>query len=127
MAELTLEPNKEHVLYNEAGKEIRFRGKLSSKESYYNADEDSIVNLSLFIADDGRLVYSIVSASSAAKWRRVYTIRLDGEFCLVDNGLQEITLPTEMLLTSVAGLCGIECMGADVRSFLEDARKIVNG
>lgn len=118
----------EHVLHNDAGKEIRFRGKLFSESSYYDDEQGAITRLKLFVTDDGRQVYSVVSGSNAAKWRRVYTMRIEDDLCHIDNGMQEITLHTEMLLTVVFGLCGIdESQGDTLREFLEDSRKIING
>ena len=128
MADLTLDSHEEHVLYNDAGAEIRFRGKLCSESSYYDADQGAITRLKLFVAEDGRQIYSIVSGSNTAKWRRVYTMRLDGDLCHIDNGVQEITLHTDMLLTVVTGLCGIDAtQDHAVRSFLEDSRRSANG
>lgn len=127
MTESFLGSCEEHVLHNDAGKEIRFNGKLFSESSYYDEEQGAITRLKLFVAEDGRQIYSIVSGSSTAKWRRVYTMRIDGDFCHIDNGVQEITLHTDMLLTVVFGLCGIDAaQGEAVRTFLEDSRKIAN-
>lgn len=127
MAESLLGSCEEHVLHNDAGAEIRFRGKLFSESSYYDEEQGAITRLKLFVAEDGRQIYSIVSGSNAAKWRRVYTMRIDGDFCHIDNGVQEITLHTDMLLTVVFGLCGIDAaQGEAVRTFIEDSRKIAN-
>ncbi|MCC8193114.1 MAG: hypothetical protein LIP28_00490 [Deltaproteobacteria bacterium] len=127
MAEPMLDSWEEHVLRNDAGAEIRFKGKLFSESSYYDEEQGAITRLKLFVANDGRQIYSIVSGSNTAKWRRVYTMRLDGDFCHIDNGVQEITLPTDLLLTVVTSLCGIDAtQGEAVRSFLEDSRKIAN-
>lgn len=127
MAESSLGSCEEHVLRNDAGAEIKFRGKLFSESSYYDEEQGALTRLKLFVAEDGRQIYSIVSGSDTAKWRRVYTMRVEGDFCHIDNGMQGITLHTDMLLTVVFGLCGIDAsQGEAVRSFLEDSRKIAN-
>lgn len=118
---------EEHVLRNDAGDEIRFHGKLFSESSYYDEDQGALTRLKLFVASDGRQVYSVVSGSDTAKWRRVYVMRVEGELCHISNGVQEITLHTDMLLTVVFGLCGIDASQGDtVRAFLEDSRKAAN-
>lgn len=128
MAESLLGSCEEHVVHNDAGAEIRFRGKLFSETSYYDEEQNAITRLKLFLADDGRQIYSIVSGSSAAKWRRAYIMRIEGDLCHINNGIQHLTLPTDMLLTVVFGLCGIDAsQGEAVRTFLEDSRKMANG
>ena len=127
MAESLLGSCEEYVLRNDAGKEVRFQGKLFSESSYYDEEQGALTRLKLFVAEDGRQIYSIVSGSNTAKWRRVYTMRLEGDYCYIDNGVQEITLNTDMLMTVVFGLCGMDADQGDVlRMFLEDSRKAVN-
>ncbi len=127
MAASLLGSCEEHVLRIDAGAEVRFRGKLFSESSYFDEEQGAITRLKLFVAEDGRQIYSIVSGSSTAKWRRVYTMRIEGDFCHIDNGIQEITLHMDMLLTVVFGLCGIDAaQGEAVRFFLEDSRRIAN-
>ncbi|CAK7030918.1 MAG: hypothetical protein DELT_02784 [Desulfovibrio sp.] len=115
------------VLRNDAGDEVRFSGKLFSESSYYDEEHGALTRLKLFVTDDGRQVYSVVSNSSTAKWRRVYTMRVEGDLCHISNGMQEMTLGIDMLLTVVTGLCGIdEAQGETVRAFIEDSRKSAN-
>ncbi|GHV54763.1 hypothetical protein FACS1894206_08260 [Deltaproteobacteria bacterium] len=118
---------EEFVLHNDAGDEVRFNGKLFSESSYFDEENGSLTRLKLFVTDDGRQVYSVVSGSDAAKWRRVYIMRIEDSLCHISNGLQEISLPTDLLLTVVFGLCGLdELRGEAVRAFLEDSRKTAN-
>ena len=117
----------EHVLQDDAGNEVRFQGKLFSESSYFDEEEGAITRLKLYVTDDGRQVYSVVSGSGAVKNRRVYTLRIEGDLCHIQNGNQEIPLETDMLLAVVFGLCGIDAsQGEALRSFLEDSRKIAN-
>jgi len=119
--------SEEFVLRNDAGDEVRFKGKLFSESSYYDEDQGALTRLKLFVTDDGRQVYSVVSNSNTAKWRRVYTMRVDGDLCHISNGMQEMTLDIDMLLTAVSGLCGIDAVqGETVRAFLEDSQRSAN-
>lgn len=119
--------SEEFVLRNDAGDEVRFKGKLFSESSYYDEDQGALTRLKLFVTDDGRQVYSVVSNSSTAKWRRVYTMQVEGDLCHISNGMQEMTLDIDMLLTVVSGLCGIDAVqGETVRAFLEDSKKSAN-
>lgn len=119
--------SEEFVLRNDAGIEVRFTGKLFSESSYYDEDQEVLTRLKLFITDDGRQVYSIVSNSNTAKWRRVYTMRVEDGLCRISSGSQEMTLDIDMLLTVVSGLCGIDAsLDETVRAFLEDSRLSAN-
>lgn len=119
---------EEHALRDDAGNEVRFRGRLFSESSYFDEDQRAITRLKLFVTDDGRQVYSVVSGDNATKWRRVYTMRLEGDLCHIKNGTQEVTLHVDMLLSVVFSLCGIDAsQGETLKAFLEDSRKIANG
>lgn len=118
---------EEHVLHDDAGNEIRFRGKLFSESSYFDDEQNAITRLKLYVTNDGRQVYSVVSSSSTAKRRRVYILRIEDDLCRIANGAQEITLRTDMLFTVVFGLCGVNPAQEDaLRSFLDDTRSIAN-
>jgi hypothetical protein len=119
---------EEYVLRNNAGDDVKFQGRLFSESSFYDEDQGTLTRLKLFVTDDGRQVYSIVSGSSTAKWRRVYTMRVEDELCHISNGLQEISLPMDLLLTVVFGLCGIDGSQSEtLRSFIEDTRRAAIG
>ena len=119
---------EEHVLQNDAGNEVRFYGKLFSETSYYDEDQGSLTRLRLFVTNDGRQVYSIISGSTTEKSRRVYIMRMEDDLCHISNGSFEITLHTDMLMTAVFKLCGMDpSQGEEIKAFLEDSRKIANG
>ncbi len=127
MAEQWQEAVEEHILHNDAGVEVRFQGKLFSESSYFDEDQGTLTRLKLYVTNDGRQVYSVVSGSNAAKWRRVYVLQVTDDLCHISNGLQEITLRVDMLLAVVFGLCGVEAAQADtLRAFLEDTLKAAN-
>lgn len=124
MAEKRQEPMEEHVLYTDTGAEVRFRGRLFSESSFFDEDAASLTRLKLYVTDDNRQVYSVVSGPGAAKSRRVYVLRVEDDLCHINNGAQDIALHTDMLLTAVFGLCGINPAQAEsLKAALEDTLK----
>lgn len=127
MAENKQDSYEECVLQNDEGFKIRFSGKLFSETSYYDDDAGTLTRFKLFVTDDGRQVYSIVSGSQTVKQRRCYVVRFEDDICHISNGEQEISLHTDMLLTVVFGLCGItNAEAGSLRAFIEDARRLAN-
>jgi hypothetical protein len=127
MAEKRQDPMEEHVLYTDAGAEVRFRGRLFSESSYFDEDEGSLTRLKLYMTEDNRQVYSVVSGPSDAKSRRVYVLRVEDDVCHINNGVQDVTLHTDMLLTAVFGLCGINPAQAEsLKAALEETLKAAN-
>ena len=61
----------------------------------------------LYITEDGCQAYAVVSGDGANKERRAYLIRPEGEFCRINNGLFDVTVNIDHLLTAVKGLCGL--------------------
>ena len=127
MAEQWDDAAETHVLRNDAGAAVHFTGKLFSESSYFDEEQGTLTRLKLYTTDDNRQVYSVVSSSDTAKWRRVYVLRVEDDLCHIHNGVQEITLRVDMLLTVVYGLCGIDPAQADsLRAFLEHTLKAAN-
>lgn len=120
-------PLEEHALRNDAGVEVKFKGRLFSEGSYFDEENGALTRLKLYITDENRQVYSVVSGSNTAKWRQVYTLRVEDDLCHINNGVQDITLRTDMLLAAVFGLCGIDSDKADdLRASLEETLKAAN-
>ena len=120
-------PLEEHTLRNDAGIETKFRGRLFSEGSYFDEESGALTRLKLYITDENRQVYSVVSGSNTAKWRQVYTLRVEDDLCHINNGVQDITLRTDMLLAAVFGLCGIDAAKAgDLKASLEETLKTAN-
>ena len=127
MAEKRQDPMEEHVLYTDAGAEVRFRGKLFSESSFFDEDEGSLTRLKLYVTDDNKQVYSVVSGPSDVKSRRVYILRTEDGLCHINNGVQDVSLHTDMLLTAVFGLCGINPLQAEsLKAALEDTLNVAN-
>jgi hypothetical protein len=116
------------VLQGDNGAQIAFRGRLFSESAYYDEDTEVITHLRLYVTDDGAHVYSIVSGVGAQRSRRHYTVRLNGKMCSMSDGKQSMTLPVDLLFTSVFGLCGIDpALAEDLRPVLEEALYAANG
>ena len=116
------------VLQGDNGAQIAFRGRLFSESAYYDEDTEVITHLRLYVTDDGAHVYSIVSGSGEGRSRRHYTVRPHGGMCSMSDGRQSLTLPVDLLFTSVFGLCGIDpALAEDLRPAFEEALYAVNG
>ncbi len=107
--------------------EISFRGRLFSECSYFDEETRAITRQRLYVTDQGEQVYAITSGLGGQKESRVYKLKLEGDHCIIDNGLSEITLGTEMLLTCVRGLCGLDEAGSvSLLASLEETLKAAN-
>lgn len=108
--------------YNDG--ELVFRGRQFSEGSFF--EEGVLTRLRLFIMDDNRLVYHVVSSNNGVKDKRVYILKVEGDICHMDNGRQSVTMSTDMLLSAVYGLCG---MGSDqeeeLRATLQEGLRAV--
>ena len=115
------------VLANDHGGELQFRGLIFSECSYYDEESNSITRQRLYVTDKGEQVYYIASGSGADKDRRAYLLRLEGDHCVINNGMLEVTLRTDLLLASMRTLCGFnEGCSADLLKSLEETLKAVN-
>lgn len=115
------------VLPNDHGGEISFRGRIFSECSYYDEEANSITRQRLYVTDKGEQVYFIATGAGPNKERRAYLLRIDGDNCVINNGLFEITLRTDLLLASMRTLCGFnEGCSADLLKSLEDTLKAAN-
>ena len=109
------------ILSNDHGGELSFRGRIFSECSYYDEETSSITRQRLYVTDKGEQVYYIVAGTGSNKERRAYLLRIDGENCIINNGLFEITLRTELLMASMRTLCGYnEGCSADLLKSLEE-------
>ena len=115
------------VLANDHGGELQFRGRVFSECSYYDEETTSITRQRLYVTDKGEQVYYIVTGSGQEKERRAYLLRIDGDHCVINNGMLEITLRTDLLLASMRTLCGFnEGCSEDLLKSLEDTLRAAN-
>ena len=91
--------------YNDGN--LCFKGRLFSEGSFFDEEHRSITSLRLFAVGASRFVYSVASGSGSHKERRAYVLNVQGEMCDIDNGINNICLPLEMLFSAVFGLCGV--------------------
>ena len=116
------------TLQGDNGAKIAFRGRLFSESAYYDEEAVGITRLRLYVTDDAAHVSSIVSGSGEQRSRRHYTVRPHGRMCSMSDGRQSLTLPVDLLFTSVFGLCGIDpSLAEDLRPAFEEALYAVNG
>lgn len=105
---------------------LSFTGRLFSEGSFFDEEQGSLTRLRLFALDEKRLVYSVVSGSGEGKDRRVYQLKVDQDFCQIDNGRQRITLPVDMMFTAVFGICGLAPgQETEIRAALEESLSAV--
>lgn len=113
---------EEFTLQGYGNRDLTFNGRLFSEGSFFDEESGSLTRLRLFALEDNRLVYSVVSGTGKEKDRRVYILTVDKDFCQIDSGQQQITLPVEMLFTAAFGLCGLEAgQESELRAALEES------
>lgn len=118
---------EEISLKSDNGTELSFQGRLFSESSYFDEASSSLTRLRLFVADEGFLVYSIVSGAGQERMRRHYSIKVKEDLCLMNDGVNSINLPVEMLFTAVFGLCGIDPeMAEELRPAFEESLRAAN-
>lgn len=101
------------ILQSDNGTRLEFTGRVFSETSFYDEENGSLTRMRLFLTDEGSQVYSIVVADGGCKQRRHYSVKPEGELCMMSDGLQTLAVPTEMLFASVFGLCGLDPARAD--------------
>lgn len=115
------------ILANDHGGELQFRGRIFSECSYYDEESNSITRQRLYVTDKGEQVYSIATGGGSNKERRAYLLRIDGEQCIINNGMLEVTLRTELLMASMRTLCGLnEGCSDDLLKSLEETLNAAN-
>lgn len=95
------------TLPNDNGSEIEFLGKLYAEHSFYDEDSGVLTQQRLYITADGHQAYGVISGSGRTKERRAYLIKRDNELCRINNGLFDVTVTADHLVTVVKGLCGL--------------------
>lgn len=128
-SDMTRKALEDITLRNDAGHDIVFRGRLVSECSWYDDETGVLTRQKLYTAGDNEQVYHIVSGSGAARSRRAYRLRVEGDRCVVNNGTCGMSLQLDMLLLAVRGLCGLDATsaGADLLASVEETLKAANG
>lgn len=116
------------TLRSDNGATIVFQGYVYSETSFFDEETSTLTRLRLFITDEGKHVYSVVSGAGAGKTRRHYIMVPGEELCEISDGILSITVPTEMLFASVFGLCGIDPSRAEeLRPAFEETMRNIAG
>ena len=120
---------EEVVLVNDIGAEITFQGKLHAEHSFFDEDTGILTQQKLYLTDDGHQAYAVVSGDGKTKERRAYLIKREGELCRINNGLFDVTVNIDHLLTAVKGLCGLSgsLRTEDFFSKVKETLKAANG
>lgn len=106
------------------GGDLVFRGRQFSEGSFF--EDGVLTRLRLFLMEDNRLVYYVVSSNDGLKDRRVYILKVEGDICHIDNGRQSISMSMDMLFSAVYGLCGMESsQEEELRATLEEGLRAV--
>ncbi|MDR2077238.1 MAG: hypothetical protein LBP61_09985 [Desulfovibrio sp.] len=95
-------------LRSDNGAQLSFQGRMFAESTYFDEQTSSLTRIRLYLTDSGGHVYSIVSGAGAEKSRRFYEVRPGRETCRINDGVHDLTVPTDMLFASVFGLCGID-------------------
>ncbi|THB67518.1 MAG: hypothetical protein D6E12_08455 [Desulfovibrio sp.] len=119
---------EEITLHNDIGSEIVFTGRLYAEHSFYDEDTGSLTQQRLYLTKDGCQVYAVVTGSGQTRERRAYVIKRDGRLCKINNGLFDVTVSTDDLITVVKGLCGItgSSQYEDFFTKVKDTERAVN-
>ncbi len=95
------------ILKNDVGEDMSFKGRLFSESSYFDEETGSMTRQRLYVTDQNHQVYTIVTSNGTQKERRVYMLKPEGDQCRISNGLFDVTVPIELLMLAVRGLCGV--------------------
>ncbi|GFM36142.1 hypothetical protein [Desulfovibrio psychrotolerans] len=119
---------EEITLMNDVGADITFRGRLYSESSYYDEESGVMTRQRLYVTEQNQQVYSIVTSDGVNKDRRVYLLQVDGDMCRINNGLFDVTVQLDLLMTAVRGLCGLDGSGRseEFLQSLEETLRAVN-
>jgi ribosomal protein S9 len=116
------------TLQSDTGADITFRGRLFSESSYFDEETGMMTRQRLYVTDQNQQVYSIVTSDGRRKERRVYLLKAEEGVCRINNGLYDVTVPVELLMLAVRGLCGLteSEQSTDFFAALEESLKAAN-
>jgi hypothetical protein len=100
-------PQEEITLKNDAGADITFVGRLMAENSFYDEDTGVLTQQKIYTTNKNHQAYSVVSSDGRTKERRAYLLKREGRLCRIHNGLFDVTVNADDVLTVVKGLCGI--------------------
>ena len=118
---------EEICLKQDSGEELRFTGRLFSESSWFDEDTGELTRQQLFTCENGEQIYYIIrSRGREARSRRAYRMFIEGDRCIINNGMGEITLNFDMLMLAVRGLCGLSEDAVPSLSMVEEMLRAAN-
>ena len=128
-SDMTCRVMEDILLRNDAGHDIAFKGRLFSECSWYDDETGVLTRQKLYVTEDNEQIYYIVSGSGAARNRRAYRLRVEGDRCVINNGACDMSMQLDMLLLAVRGLCGLDAAPSDAAllASVEETLKAANG
>lgn len=128
MSNTTKAPGEIVSLRSDNGAELTFQGRLFLEKSYYDEENSNLTRLRLFCTDENTIIYSIVSGPAEKKVRRHYSIWVSEDICAMSDGKNTISVPVELLFSTVFDLCGIDpAQKEELRPAFEELLKAANG
>jgi len=117
------------MLPNDIGADLEFTGVLCSENSYHDPEAGTITKQRLYLTDTKEQVYSVVVSNGVNKDQRVYKMRIENNQCRIDNGLFDVALDIELLVSVVRDLCGLDSAShaEDFFSTMVDTLHAANG
>lgn len=113
-------------LKHDNGADIQFQGRLFAESSWYDVESDTLTRQKLYVTEEHKQVYYIVSGSGARRSRRAYKLSVMGDRCVIHNGAGEMTLQFDMLMLAVRGLCGLDAGATPTLNVVEEMLKAAN-
>lgn len=119
---------EEILLKNDVGADFIFQGRLYSESSFFDEETGVMTRQRLYVTDQNKQVYSVFTSNGTLKDRRAYMLDVDGDMCRINNGLFDVTVPLDLLMVAVRGLCGIgeKSQGVEFLDTLEETLRAVN-
>lgn len=120
-------PMERVSLKSDNGSTLEFSGYIFSETSYYEDETRTLTRLRLYLDDTGCQVYSIIANDGETTSRRHYRVRPLAEVCEMSDGVNTLTLPSDMLFAAVFGLCGIDpARAGSLRPAFEESLRCIN-
>ncbi|CCO22957.1 hypothetical protein [Maridesulfovibrio hydrothermalis] len=120
---------KRVTLENDFGGQISFTGKLDNETLNYNEGSGELVSEKIYMTEQGRTGYSVVTGDGFKRERRAYLLEDQGETCMVSNGSILLGLETDNMLTFFAAALAeqAESLSENELEYVKKQLKVVNG
>lgn len=117
---------EEICLKQDNGRDFHFRGRLFSECSWFDEEHGILTRQKLYVTEKREQVYYIVRTSGQEHSRRAYRLFVDGETCIIHNGISEVSLQFDMLMLAVRGLCGLDAGATPTLAKVEELLRAAN-